>query len=264
MSAQLQTPSLQSAPGGHQQQQQQPPQQQGAGPAPSPSGAGPALPSTVRPASNPHHAPQLVPYMPMPPTSMPPQGPQSQIICNGCRTLLVYPQGASNVRCALCNSITAVPPSGTDMAQLVCGGCRTLLMYMRGATSVQCSCCNTVNIAMHANQIAHINCGGCGMTLMYAYGAQSVKCAVCNSITHVTAPVPPRMPMHGQTMAVMPQQQQQQQQQQPAPPQQTLRPQQQTVVVENPPTVGDDGKMVRTMAVGITSDKPGEKPVGAP
>eukprot|EP00959_Pyramimonas_sp_CCMP1952_P221837 4637780-Pyramimonas_sp.AAC.1 len=38
--------------------------------------------------------------------------------------------------------------SGADMAQLVCGGCRTLLMYIRGATSVQCSQCNTVNLAM--------------------------------------------------------------------------------------------------------------------
>mmetsp|Transcript_54779 Transcript_54779/g.174034 ORF Transcript_54779/g.174034 Transcript_54779/m.174034 type:complete len:109 (+) Transcript_54779:172-498(+) len=94
-------------------------------------------------------APQ--PQQQQPPQGTPPQtsgGPQSQIICTGCRTLLVYPQGASNVRCALCNQITSVPPAGTEMAQLVCGGCRTLLMYIRGATSVQCSCCNTVNLAM--------------------------------------------------------------------------------------------------------------------
>lgn len=38
--------------------------------------------------------------------------------------------------------------SGTEMAQLVCGGCRTLLMYVRGATSVQCSQCNTVNLSV--------------------------------------------------------------------------------------------------------------------
>lgn len=37
--------------------------------------------------------------------------------------------------------------AGTDMAQLICGGCRTLLMYARGATSVRCSCCHTVNLA---------------------------------------------------------------------------------------------------------------------
>ncbi|RVX04846.1 Protein LOL1 [Vitis vinifera] len=38
-------------------------------------------------------------------------------------------------------------PAGLEMAQLICGGCRTLLMYTRGATSVRCSCCHTVNLA---------------------------------------------------------------------------------------------------------------------
>lgn len=37
--------------------------------------------------------------------------------------------------------------AGTEMSQLICGGCRTLLMYTRGATSVRCSCCHTVNLA---------------------------------------------------------------------------------------------------------------------
>lgn len=37
--------------------------------------------------------------------------------------------------------------AGMEMAQLVCGGCRTLLMYTRGATSVRCSCCHTLNLA---------------------------------------------------------------------------------------------------------------------
>lgn len=32
------------------------------------------------------------------------------------------------------------------MAQLICGGCRTLLMHPRGATSVRCACCHTVNL----------------------------------------------------------------------------------------------------------------------
>lgn len=34
-----------------------------------------------------------------------------------------------------------------EMAQIICYGCRTLLMYTSGATSVRCSCCGTVNIA---------------------------------------------------------------------------------------------------------------------
>ncbi|RYR64590.1 hypothetical protein Ahy_A03g010666 isoform B [Arachis hypogaea] len=72
---------------------------------------------------------------------------QSQLVCNGCRSILLYPRGATNVCCALCNTITSVPPPGMEMSQLVCGGCRTLLMYTRGATSVRCSCCQTVNLA---------------------------------------------------------------------------------------------------------------------
>ncbi|XP_020243508.1 protein LOL2-like [Asparagus officinalis] len=72
---------------------------------------------------------------------------QSQLVCNGCRNVLLYPRGATNVCCAICNTITPVPPPGMEMAQLVCGNCRTLLMYTRGATSVRCSCCNTMNLA---------------------------------------------------------------------------------------------------------------------
>ena len=38
--------------------------------------------------------------------------PQSQVVCAGCRTLLMFPHGAQNVRCARCGHITAVPPAG--------------------------------------------------------------------------------------------------------------------------------------------------------
>ncbi|MBA0871663.1 hypothetical protein Goshw_028742, partial [Gossypium schwendimanii] len=72
---------------------------------------------------------------------------QSQIVCSGCRSNLLYPRGATNVCCALCNTITQVPLPGMDMGQLICGGCRTLLMYARGGTSVRCSCCHTLNLA---------------------------------------------------------------------------------------------------------------------
>ena len=34
-----------------------------------------------------------------------------------------------------------------DVAQLVCTGCRVLLMYPRGANSVQCSLCGSINSA---------------------------------------------------------------------------------------------------------------------
>ncbi|KAF8116387.1 hypothetical protein N665_0019s0065 [Sinapis alba] len=131
-------------------------------------------------------APPLAPaYTPPPPPANGSTGGQSQLVCSGCRNLLMYPVGATSVCCAVCNAVTAVPPPGTEMAQLVCGGCHTLLMYIRGATSVQCSCCHTVNLALEANQVAHVNCGSCKMLLMYQYGARSVKCAVCSFITSV-------------------------------------------------------------------------------
>ncbi|KAK2966365.1 hypothetical protein RJ640_021509 [Escallonia rubra] len=88
--------------------------------------------------------------------------------------------------------------AGMDMSQLICGGCRTLLMHARGATSVRCSCCHTVNLvpekvntenadpgAPVPHNLAHVNCGNCRTMLMYPYGAQSVKCAVCQHVTNV-------------------------------------------------------------------------------
>ncbi|KAL0321434.1 UNVERIFIED_CONTAM: protein LOL1 [Sesamum radiatum] len=113
---------------------------------------------------------------------------QSQLVCNGCRTILLYPSGATNVCCAICNTVTAVPQAAMEMAQLICGGCRTLLMHARGATSVRCSCCHTVNLVPAAappNNVAHVNCGNCHTMLMYPAGAPSVKCAICHFITTV-------------------------------------------------------------------------------
>ncbi|KAF3787450.1 LOL2 protein [Nymphaea thermarum] len=135
---------------------------------------------------------------------------QSQLVCSGCRTLLLYPRGATNVRCAMCNTITSVPPPGMDMSQLVCAGCRTLLMYPRGAASVRCSCCNTVNLGRETNQVAHVECGRCRTTLMYPYGAPSVKCAVCHFITNIGS---------------------------------TSQTHNQTVVIENPMSMDESGKL---------------------
>ncbi|XP_073107552.1 protein LOL3-like isoform X2 [Elaeis guineensis] len=74
-----------------------------------------------------------------------------------------------------------------EMSQLVCGGCRTLLMYTRGANGVRCACCNTINLAQSANQVSHVSCGQCHTTLMYPYGAPSVKCAICHYVTNIGA-----------------------------------------------------------------------------
>ena len=41
--------------------------------------------------------------------------------------------------------------AAVEMAQLICGGCRTLLMYTRNADTVRCSCCSTVNLVRPGN-----------------------------------------------------------------------------------------------------------------
>uniref|UniRef100_A0A0E0MPG9 Zinc finger LSD1-type domain-containing protein n=1 Tax=Oryza punctata TaxID=4537 RepID=A0A0E0MPG9_ORYPU len=146
---------------------------------------------------------------------------QSQIVCHGCRNILLYPRGAPSVCCAVCHAVTSTAPSpGMDIAHLICGGCRTLLMYTRNATSVRCSCCDTVNLVRPVSSIAHLNCGQCQTVLMYPYGAPSVKCAICNFITN-TGP--------------------------------TSQSQNVTVVVENPMTVDAKGKLVSNVVVGVTT-----------
>lgn len=164
-------------------------------------------------------------------------------MCNGCRNVLLYPRGATNVCCAICNTITPVPPPGMEMAQLVCGNCRTLLMYTRGATSVRCSCCNTMNLARPANQVAHVNCAQCRTTLMYPYGAPSVKCAICHYVTNVgmsnmRVPIPVSRP--NGTTPLLPS---------------TSTSNSQTVVVENPMSRDASGKLVSNVVVGVTTDK---------
>ncbi|KAG9149194.1 hypothetical protein Leryth_003188 [Lithospermum erythrorhizon] len=172
---------------------------------------------------------------------------QNQLVCSGCRTILLYPPGASNVCCAICSALTAVPPPGMDMAQLICGGCRILLMHPRGATSVRCSCCHTVNMVPASNQIAHVNCGNCRTMLMYPSGAPSVKCAICQFITHIN---------HGDTLAPIPGQRPS------GPPSSTStttaltapgRNSNQTVVVQNPMSVDESGKLVSNVVVGVTT-----------
>lgn len=169
---------------------------------------------------------------------------QSQLVCSGCRSILLYPGGATNVCCALCNTVTSVPPPGTDMAQLICGGCRTLLMYAHGATSVRCSCCHTVNLAPATNQVAHVNCGNCRTTLVFPYGAPSVKCAICHYVTNVgISNVRVPIPVHRRNGTIS----------SGMPPSSSS--QSQTVVVENPMSVDESGKLVSNVVVGVTTDK---------
>lgn len=181
---------------------------------------------------------------------------QSQLVCSGCRTVLLYPRGATNVCCAICNVVTSVPPAGMEMAQLICGGCRTLLMHARGAASVRCSCCHTVNLVPAPaaaaappppapNNIAHVNCGNCHTMLMYPAGAPSVKCAICHFITNVNIGDARHISLHrpGGILTSA------------STPTSSASPysHNQTVVVQNPMTVDESGKLVNNVVVGVTT-----------
>ena len=177
-------------------------------------------------------------------------GGESQVVCDGCSTVLLYPRASARVRCAVCDTVTHVdgrrggvsgPSSGggpgwqagpsdtrASMSQLVCGACRTLLLYPRGATTVQCSMCNTVNLAVQQSQVSQINCSSCNLTLMYAFGAASVKCANCDAITNTGAPGAPGGP-----------------------------PRRVTVLIENPPSLDANGDIVRNVAVGTKETRRG-------
>uniref|UniRef100_A0A0A0L592 Zinc finger LSD1-type domain-containing protein n=1 Tax=Cucumis sativus TaxID=3659 RepID=A0A0A0L592_CUCSA len=45
--------------------------------------------------------------MPFPPVTC----CQNQIMCSGCKNLLIYPAGATSICCALCHAVTPVPTS---------------------------------------------------------------------------------------------------------------------------------------------------------
>jgi LSD1 subclass zinc finger protein len=165
------------------------------------------------------------------------------------------------------------PPVNQDtMAQLQCNSCRTVLMYPRGAMQVQCSLCQTLNDAQQANQLGHVVCGGCQITLMYAFGAQSVKCALCNHVTSLASSRPPQpstqhshhhhhhhppphhhAPYPSRTPAApyhQPQQQQQQQGQDGVAIASLNKPVQ-AVLVENPPSLDESGNEIQNVSLGV-------------
>jgi len=88
--------------------------------------------------------------------------PHSHLECGGCQTLLMYPQGAGNVRCSRCSHVTPAPPaSSTEASQIVCNGCRVLLSYPKGAQSVQCSMCHTITeVSDDTAVVKHTRKGG--------------------------------------------------------------------------------------------------------
>ncbi|VVB12291.1 unnamed protein product [Arabis nemorensis] len=143
---------------------------------------------------------------------------QDQLVCHGCRNTLMYPRGATNVCCSLCNTINVPPPPHVmDMAHIVCGGCRTMLMYTRGATSVRCACCQTLNLVPEHCSIEMSN----GRVPIPTSRPNGAACPVTMPSTSTSTP-----------------------------PSQT-----QTVVVENPMSVDESGKLVSNVVVGVTTDK---------
>ncbi|XP_033134040.1 protein LSD1 isoform X2 [Brassica rapa] len=75
---------------------------------------------------------------------------QDQLVCHGCRNTLLYPRGATNVRCALCNTVN-------QFAHINCGNCRTTLMYPYGASSVKCAVCQFVtNVNMGNRRVPNM------------------------------------------------------------------------------------------------------------
>uniref|UniRef100_M8BBF6 Zinc finger LSD1-type domain-containing protein n=1 Tax=Aegilops tauschii TaxID=37682 RepID=M8BBF6_AEGTA len=155
---------------------------------------------------------------------------QSQIVCHGCRSVLLYPRGAPSVCCAVCHAVTNAPPPGMEMAQLICVGCRTLLMYTRNATTVRCSCCDTVNLARPAPP-------GVARLTETSYGLK-----LADFLMNTVRPLPPTMHApNGISYSV------------PSTSAPSTQSQNVTVVVENPMTVDDKGKLVSRLCALLPS-----------
>ncbi|KAL3637010.1 hypothetical protein CASFOL_019309 [Castilleja foliolosa] len=213
------------------------------------------------------------------------RGMQSQIVCSGCRSLLMYPSGASNVCCALCNTITNVPPPdfSPTSPRLQCSS-TYVLNWLR---HVQCE--EIVDLAEPTHfvytldmrmEMAQLICGCCRTLLMYTRGATSVRCSCCHTVNlapapnvshincgncHTTLMYPYGAPsvkcavcQHitnvnmGNVRVPIPMHR-------PAGPPSAASPPSssasQTVVVENPMSVDKSGKLVSNVVVGVTTDK---------
>ncbi|XP_047079857.1 protein LOL4-like [Lolium rigidum] len=78
-----------------------------------------------------------------------------------------------------CNTETTA-----TMSELICNGCRSLVTYNRSATNIRCSRCSCLNSTRAASQMAHLTCGRCRTTLMYPPGASTVECGSCRHVNH--------------------------------------------------------------------------------
>ena len=114
---------------------------------------------------------------------------QSQLVCSGCRNLLLYPVGATSVCCAVCNAVTAVPPPGIFVLPLpfhhlaranakfeISVGEFCCFLFRRKIGSFSNFLCKT------GTEMAQLVCGGCHTLLMYIRGATSVQCSCCHTV----------------------------------------------------------------------------------
>uniref|UniRef100_A0A453S064 Zinc finger LSD1-type domain-containing protein n=3 Tax=Triticinae TaxID=1648030 RepID=A0A453S064_AEGTS len=86
-----------------------------------------------------------------------------------------------------CTSSVNYQTETATMSELICNGCFSLVLYNRTAANVRCSRCNMLNSTRSASQYAHLKCGGCRTTLMYPPGASTVGCATCHHVNPVRA-----------------------------------------------------------------------------
>ncbi|RZC67966.1 hypothetical protein C5167_011662 [Papaver somniferum] len=128
---------------------------------------------------------------------------QSQLVCSGCRSVLLYPRGAANVCCAICNTITAptVPPpgKGTKSQQIYYSNNRLKVelgdsvTFCKSMMGLQCGMGGPHGM-IQGMDMSQLTCGGCRTLLMYARGATSVRCSCCHTINLARPPAPAPAP----------------------------------------------------------------------
>nr|GLL30074.1 protein LOL2-like isoform X1 [Ipomoea trifida] len=158
---------------------------------------------------------------------------QSQLVCSGCRTILLYPRGATNVCCAVCNALTPVPPPG------ISASCHKILNVGNGDGSDG----STDMWGLPHTSDASTGSNQCKMLLL-SYGEPCARTkSVCSyqlwelsdnaDAGDARVPIPSHPPNGSATSSS-------------APPSSTAAPrsQNQTVVVQNPMSVDESGKLV--------------------
>ncbi|KAG6430920.1 hypothetical protein SASPL_108994 [Salvia splendens] len=178
------------------------------------------------------------------------RGMQSQVVCSGCRSLLMYPSGATNVCCALCNSVTTIPPQGKAMIKMELQLPLLVLMNGNGPTDMW---------RLPYIIDVYSGCYQCEMFLL-PHSKPSTRWEMLGShfpcIGQLDLPLQHRCLLVQRLVLIFdhvflePECFSNYGSMQPLP-----NPQSQTVVVENPMSVDKSGKLVSNVVVGVTTDK---------